>query len=195
MCSFYAWEKYKNLHEYLWKEGGIGGGKVGKSMTHKSPTGEGSQCHKVETWQSPTFPHPAPGGLIRVDKFISCMSSGNNNNLDCILGGTGVLQSSSDNGVTPINNSAARRTYRASYQLLQMMLVAQWSCPPAKEGQGNYKEEALARGLVYLSLMRYVCHIHALLVTWRMLASFLHPWKFIPAKIKHWRCFPQNTKI
>ena len=36
--------------------------------------------------------------------------------------------------------------------------------PPAKAGQGNCEEEALARGLVYLSLMRYLYHIHALLV-------------------------------
>ena len=36
--------------------------------------------------------------------------------------------------------------------------------PPAKAGQGKCGEEALARGHVYHLLMRYLCHIHALLV-------------------------------
>ena len=35
--------------------------------------------------------------------------------------------------------------------------------PLAKAVQGNCEEEALARVLVCLSLMRYLCHNHALL--------------------------------
>ena len=47
--------------------------------------------------------------------------------------------------------------------------------PPTKAGQGNCGEEALARGLVYHLLMRYLFHNQALLVTWKMLASSLYP--------------------
>ena len=86
---------------------------------------------------------------------ISCMSSADDDDLDRILGGP------VSNEVTPINNPAARRTCWASYRLPRTMLVSRRSCHRAKAGQGNCREEAL-EGLVYLSLMRYLCHIHAL---------------------------------
>ena len=103
--------------------------------------------------------------------------------LDRILGGGRVRRNSSDDGVTPINNSTACRTCWMSSRLSQTMLVARRSCHPVKAGQGTCGEEALARGLAYLSLMCYLCHIRALLVMWIMLASSLHLRKFVPAKI------------
>ena len=78
---------------------------------------------------------------------ISCMSSGDDDDLGRTLGRTGVLQSSSDDRVTPINNPTARGTCWASYRLAKTLLVARWSCHPVKEGQGDYGEEALARRL------------------------------------------------
>ena len=83
--------------------------------------------------------------------------------LDHVRSGTGVRRISSNDGVTP--------TTRLLAKLLYIVLAptndagSMVELPTVKAGQEICGEEALARGLVYLSLMHYFCHIHALFVT------------------------------
>ena len=92
---------------------------------------------------------------------ISCMSSGDDGDVDHILQlqETGVWRISCGNGVTPINNTgSAEPAGRHTGQLLWTVLVARQSCYPAKAGARE-----LRRGVW--------CVIHALLVKWKTLAS------------------------
>ena len=91
---------------------------------------------------------------------ISCMSSGDDDDLDRISGRTMSYEVVAMTESPQLHTLTARRTCWTSYRLPRMTLVAQRSCHLTKAGQGVCGEEALARDLVYLSLMRYLRHIH-----------------------------------
>ena len=131
------------------------------------------------------------------------MSSGDDDDLDCTFGG-------------PVSDELVAKTESAqqsgSSQNLLGVLPARkndagsaGSCHPAKAWLGNFLEEAFARGLVYLSLTRYLGQTHALLVTWKTLTSSLYTLIYLliytcenlyPRKLSiAWRRFPQNAKI
>ena len=96
--------------------------------------------------------------------MVSCQSSGDDNDLDHILGGP-----VSDELVTVVMTESPQQP--GCLQNLLGVLPAPTNDAgrmaelPLCEGRtGNCREEVLAKGLVYLSLMCYLCHTHALLV-------------------------------
>ena len=93
---------------------------------------------------------------------ISCMSNGDNNNLDCIL-----KRPASDKLVVMTESSPQQPRCPKNPNNAGSMV----ELPPCKGMTGKLREEALARVLVYLLLMRYLGQTYALLITWKTLAS------------------------
>ena len=75
--------------------------------------------------------------------------------------GIGAGWISSDDGVTPINNPGTRITCWASSRFSRTMLVHGGAATQRRQDRVTAARGALARGLVYLSLMRCVWLIYA----------------------------------
>ena len=96
--------------------------------------------------------------------MYSYMSSGDDDDLDCIL------ERWVSDEIVIMAMMELPQQHSCLQNLLGVLLapmndaISMWSCHSAKAGEGNFGEEDLARGLVYLSLMHYLGHTHTLLV-------------------------------